>query len=168
MLKPSGVIQFEDLHAYIVCSDMREDEIRQLLAFTGAEEYDHEEAARVFINRSGVKFTLVDKQGAPIIIGGYNPVAPGVWQSWMAGTKDGWTLHWREITKASRWLMDELFKAGARRLQTNGLADRVEAREWYKRSLRMNFEGTWKEFGCGGEDVASYGLTRSQYYGQQQ
>lgn len=167
MQKPSNVVTFEDLHAYIICSQMRADEITQMLAFTGESEYDHEVAARAFINKQGPKFTLVDNDRTPIIVGGYSPVIPGVWQSWMAGTDEGWKLHWRAITKSSRWLMDALFETGARRLQTNALASRKEALQWYEKGLHLQYEGCWKEFGAGGEDVACYGLTRSRYYGQQ-
>lgn len=169
MKPPSGVVRFEDLHAYMICSQMRPDEIKQLLAFSGAKHYDHEVAARGFISNSGAKFTLVDASDTPIIVGGYWPISvPGVWQSWMAGSEEGWKFHWRSITKASRWLMDELFRTGARRLQTNGLADRVQAREWYEKGLGLKYEGTWRGFGANGEDVACYGLTREDYYGQQQ
>jgi hypothetical protein len=168
MQKPSNVVTFEDLHAYIICTQMRPDEITQLLAFTGADSYDHEMAARAFINKPGPKFTLVDEQGQPVIVGGYSPVIDGVWQSWMAGTEAGWCKHWRAITKASRWLMDALFEAGARRLQTNALQSRREAIMWYERGLHLKYEGTWKEFGCGGEDVACYAISRSAYYGHEQ
>lgn len=74
----------------------------------------------------------------------------------MVGTIDGWTLHWRSIITAKRWLMDGLFEMGARRLQTNALASRAEALAWYGRSLGLVREGTWRKYGRQGEDVAAF------------
>lgn len=164
---PSSVIEFRDWHAYEVCMEMRPDEIVQYMALTGATHYDFEVCARGFINTPGVKFTLADTDDkgrhSPFCIGGFQEVMPGVWQSWMGGTDTGWQRHWREITKASLWLQQELFASGARRLQTNALASRTAATEWYEKALHLKYEGTWAEFGSNGEDVACYAITRRDY-----
>jgi hypothetical protein len=83
-------------------------------------------------------------------------VFPGVWQSWMVGTQAGWDNHWRSITKGCRWLADQLFDQGARRLQTSALASRTWAIDWYVKSLKMTPCGVWKRYGIHGEDVAMF------------
>lgn len=153
---PSGVVPCKSVHLIYLCERMRPDEIEQYKALTGAKEYDPEVAAKGFINTPGLKYTLLGDDGLPVISGGYQEVSPGVWQSWMVGSMDGWGKYWRSITKASRWMMDGLMELGARRLQTNALASRTQAIEWYKRSLKMSYEGTWKRFGANGEDVVCF------------
>jgi hypothetical protein len=162
--KPDNVVEFRDWHVYNICARMRQDEVEQYEALVG--KFNEEVAARGFINLPGVRFTLVDDNGIPIIVGGYYEIGTGVWQSWMAGSMEGWSSHWRSITKASRWLMERLFETGARRLQTIALADRTKTREWYERSLKLIHDGTWEGHGNAGETVVTYGLTRRQFYGQ--
>lgn len=168
MEKPTAVVGFEDWHAYKVCLEMRQDEIEQYLALTYADEYDHQVAARSFVNMPGMKFSLVDAEYSPYCIGGFHEVIPGVFQSWMAGTEEGWRKHWRTITKGSLWLQEKMFEHGARRVQTTALASRVQAIEWYERSLNLVYEGTWEQFGRNDEDVASYAMTRRRFYGIEQ
>src|SRR5262249_33098205 len=119
---PSCVVPFRNVHALYLCERAREDEIEQYLAITGAKEWNSEVAAAGFIGMPGMRFTLLGADNMPACAGGYHEVSPGVWQSWMVGSCDGWEHSWRSITKASRWLMDGLFEMGARRLQTNCLA----------------------------------------------
>jgi len=135
---------------------MRPDEIEQYLAFVPAQTFDHEAAAVGFMNTPGLKFSLLGPDGFPACAGGYHEVLPGVWQSWMVGSCDGWKDGWRSITKASRWVADGLFEAGARRLQTNCLASRTRAIEWYERGLKLVREGTWRAYGLQGQDVALF------------
>jgi hypothetical protein len=152
---PSGVVEFRMGHALFLARAMRDDEIEQYEAL--CRPFDPEEAALDFCNRAGPKFTLVDALGLPIIAGGYTPSAfENCWDSWMLGTMAGWETHWRAITKASRWLGDELLASGARRLQTLCLASRSRTIEWYIRSLRMTPEGIAVGLGRGGEDVARF------------
>lgn len=154
--KPKNVVQFQDLHAYIVCGQMREDEQLQYMVCTGATEYDPQEAARNFINCDGIKFTLVDDDGMPVVIGGYTQPGLGRWSSWMAGTDAGWGQHWVSITRAARWLMSELIRTGARRIETVALASRTKANEWHERSLGLKLEGVARKYGQNGEDLAVY------------
>lgn len=163
ILKPSGVVEFRDWHVYALCQQMRADEIEQYEAVVGP--FDPEIAARGFINTSGIRFTLVDEVGNPIMCGGYFEINKEVWQSWMVGTMDGWEKNWRSITKASKWLIDALFQSGARRVQTMALAKRTKTRQWYEKSLKLVLEGEHPYFGKDGEAMVTYGLTRERYYG---
>ena len=153
---PSNIVACRNADLIWLCDRMRPDEIEQYLALTFAEKWDPEVAARGFMNTGGMKFTVLQNDGLPAAAGGYEEVQPGVWQSWMVGTPEGWAEQWRSLTKATRWLMDGLIEQGARRLQTTALASRECAIEWYERSLRMTREGTMRGYGRQGEDVAMF------------
>lgn len=155
---PSNVIPCTLPHLVYLCGRMREDEIVQYVALTGAEKYDPDVAAVGMFSGNGPRFTMVGKDRMPVVAGGYNEVLPGVWNSWMVGTQDGWDKNWRSITRASRWMIDLMFEHfRARRLETMALADRSAACWWYEKSLGMVYEGTRVGLGVGGEDVACYG-----------
>jgi len=156
---PSNLIACSAWHLLYLCERMRPDEIEQYMAFYPAEKFDPEVAAIGFMNTPGMKFTLLGPDNLPACAGGYHEVLPGVWQSWMVGSCDGWKDGWRAITKASRWMMEGLFEMGARRLQTNALASRTKALEWYERGLKLKREGTWFKYGLQGQDVALYSRT---------
>lgn len=157
---PSNVIVCRHAHLLYLCGVMRQDEIDQYVALTGADRYDPEVAAKGFINTQGLKFTVLMRDNTPAAAGGYEEVMPGIWQSWMVGSQAGWDEQWRSITKATRWLMGGLFEMGARRLQTNALASRTAAIEWYERGLGMVREGVWRKFGRNGEDVVAFACVR--------
>jgi hypothetical protein len=164
MRQPSGVIEFRDLHAYVVCFEMRVNEQAQNLAFNGLVEYDHEIAARAIISRAGPKYTLCDESGKPVLIGGFNSTSEGCWQSWQTGTDEAWSKHWRSATKASRWLLDELFQHGARRVSDTPLMSRTQAIEWIRRSMGFRLEGIMRQFGANGEDVGLFAITANDYF----
>jgi hypothetical protein len=153
---PRGVQDSRNVDFIILCDRMRPDEIEQYLALTGAKDYSPEVAARGFINMPGFKFSLVSEAGEVGCAGGFHEIIPGVWQSWMVGSVESWERDWRTITKGCRWVMDGLLAQGARRLQTTALASRAKAIEWYERGLGMQREGTWRNYGANGEDVACF------------
>lgn len=153
---PSNLVPFRNLHAVHICDRMREDEIAQYVALTGALTWEPEVAARGFMLVPGLKFTVLNSQGLPAASGGYEQVIPGIWQSWMIGTQDGWDECWRSLTKACVWLMDGLLKGQARRLETLVLASRAPACEWYERALGMHCEGEKKMFCADGSSALMY------------
>jgi hypothetical protein len=134
---PSNVVHCQPEHVMYLAAHMRPDEIEQWLAFTGKPEYRPREFAAFCYHKKGPCYTVLDNNGLPAAAGGYFYIAPGVWQSWMAGTMHGWATHWRSITKAVRWLMESMFKIGAKRLETYVLSNRTRAIEWYTRALGM-------------------------------
>lgn len=143
-----------------LAADARPDEIAQYEALTG-REWNVDAVANEHYNRVGLKFVLVGVDGAPVVAGGYDLIIPGVWESWMIGTMDNWRLHWLPITRAARRIMDRLLADGARRLQTEALASRTGACDWYTHGLKMTPEGVRKGFGMNGEDVALFARTRT-------
>jgi len=110
--------------------------------------------------RRAVTFLIGGSDGLPAAAVGYHEVFPGVWQSWMVGTMDGWARNWRSITKGTRFLMDHLLdRCGARRLQLNALASRTAAIDWYVNGLKMRYDGRMPCYGIHGEDVVMYSRT---------
>lgn len=140
----------------VLCAQMRPDEIEQYLALTGAQDFSFERAASAYWNTPGIKFTLLGPDGLPLVAGGFEPVRPGVYHSWMTGTMAAWETHWRSITEATNFLMDCMMEDGAVRIQTHALAKRVGACKWYEKGLKMQREGVLRRFSSTGEDVVVY------------
>lgn len=156
-----------------VCRNMRDDEIRQHVLIAAStddvSEYRPQVAALGMLNLGGVAFFGVDRKTSdPYVVGGYapDPYMPGVWQSWMAGTEAGWRDHWRDITRAVRWVQGKLLDGGARRLETNCIASRVDAQRWYTDFLGMKLEGERREYCVNGESLMLYGITREDWNGR--
>jgi len=158
---PSNIIPCRPAHLVYLCEDMRAAERAQFVAITGAPAYNPDTAAHCFVNtwaRSGAfSVTAVRANGLPAAAGGFEQVAPGEWQSWMLGTEEGWAEQWRSLTKASRWLLDRLFDAGAQRVRTIALTDRCKALEWFARSLGMAPDG------AAGDGITSFSIQRGTH-----
>lgn len=157
---PRNVMITKNWHITYLCERMRPDEREQFVSLSFADAFDPEAAAKQLIGLGGVKFSGIGADGMPLYAGGFFEIQPGVWESWMVGSLESWSTHWRNMTKTSRWLMAMLFDNGARRLQTTALASRTAACEWYMRSLGMHFEGTQRQYGRCGEDVACFSRVR--------
>lgn len=156
ILKPRSVITPSLTVLEYLCARARPDEVEQYAALTFGP-YDPEAAAVAFWRSGKWALAVAHPSGEPAAAGGYEEVAPGVWQSWMVGTEKGWREMWVDIHRATRFLTETLVDSGlARRLQTTALAKRAEARKWYER-LGLQYEGTMRGFAAGGEDVAFYG-----------
>lgn len=164
---PSNVIPCRAAHLVCLAEDMRQDERAQFLAVTGLQAYSPETAAHWLVDTAaksqGFAFTVLLDDHMPAAAGGFQPVAPGVWQAWMVGTEQGWAQQWRALTKTTRWLMDRIFEAtDAHRLQTSAITSRGKAIEWFERSLGFRQEGLQRHFGIRGEDIAHFSRLRGE------
>ena len=138
-----------------ICHDARAEEMEQYEATTGLEWHD-DDVANYLYNKAGIKFAIVVGDIA-VSVCGWEPLVSGVWQAWMIGTTDGWARYWRTITKESRKIIAAMWtETNTRRLQIPVLASRVKACEWFVRGLKFEYEGTMKQYGVSGEDVAMY------------
>lgn len=154
---PPGIVPARNWHFQYIAERMRPDEIENWKAVTGARDYIPDVAAGAFIAGAGVKFVLLDGAGIPVAGGGFENQGFGVWDGWMAGTLEGWTTHWRSLTKAARWYMGHLFtEQGARRITITTMASRSCATDWYRRSLGMQLDGVMRAAGAHGEDMVIY------------
>lgn len=153
----SNVIPCTLLHLLYLCERMREDERAQYMALSGASEFSPETVAVGFFNTPGLKFTVLGPDHYPAAAGGAEQIGPGVWQTWMVGSPDGWTKTWRSLTKAASWLVNGLLEQdGVRRVQATCLCARSSAAKWFERSLGMQPEGIWRKYGRNGEDIAMF------------
>lgn len=149
-IRPAGMLDLLTL-----CAEARDDEIHQQVALTGLP-WDIDAVAVAHYRRPGIKFTLARADDRAVCAGGWDEIAPGVWESWMVGTQAGWAAHWRAITKGSRQIMRQLFECGARRLQVPCLLSRAAACRWHERGLLMERESVMRGYGADGEDVAMF------------
>lgn len=144
----------------LIALTLCENDQRHFCAMTGTKEYDHDAAARYLAGLSGPVFCLLRDDGRPVGAGGCEPMGMGVFRPWMAITTDGWTKHWRDVTKAARRAMDATFADGARRMETETLAGDAKAIAWYEKSLGMVREGFHPAKYADGSDAVSFGRVR--------
>ena len=100
--KPASVITPSLTVLTYLCERARPDEIEQFVALTHSDEYDPEVAAGGFWRAGKWAMAVAHPNGEPAAAGGYEQVAPGVWQSWMVGTEKGWREMWVDIHRATR------------------------------------------------------------------
>ena len=153
---PANVVAPKNWHFQYLADHLRADEKSHWLAFSGADVFDADVAAQAYMMTPGLAFTLLGSDGMPAVAGGFREVRKGAWEGWMVGTAEGWDRHWRGITRATRWLMGQLFVMGARRLSIDTVATRVDATDWYGRALGMRLEGVQRRAGAHGEDIVTY------------
>jgi len=146
----------------MLARDMRADEKDQFCAVMGLTEYDADLAARVFIGFTGPSYCLVDGDGTPLVIAGFEQVRPKVWQAWMAGTPNAWRTQWKRITRECKRIGDALLASGdANRLQILALPERTAAHRWYE-ALGYRLEGRREQFFADGRDAVCYVKTRAR------
>lgn len=148
---------------WLVCSKLRQYDIDEFLASTGAPSWNFETMAGAMYSKVGPRFCLSFDNGDPVACAGFDELAPGSWQAWLLGTEEGWKHHWRAITKGVVDGFDRLFESGARRIQIHTLESRKDAIRWYEKSLRMRAEGVWREYGSGGENFALYAVLKQEW-----
>lgn len=137
----------------VTCS-AEEDEREQYIAMTG-EDWDVDEIVTTIHRKTGPKFVFLFDDEEPVAIGGFDLLAPGVWQTWFIAKEGAWK-HGKGITEHCRELIDVMFNEGARRIQILALTSRQQACKWYEKGLRMKQESVARNYGTSSEDVACY------------
>lgn len=143
-----------------ICGNMRQDEIEQHVAMAGG--FDPLRTAADRLLAPGTKFSLLTSGGMLLVAGGFEEIRSGVWRTWMVSFSGAWEGHWRTITAATREVYADLFRSGARRIETYVLAERTDTRNWYERGLRMRLDGVLPQYANDGRDVAVYSRTLRQ------
>lgn len=151
------------LDTYLMCRDLRPDDIAHYMAYSFMEEWDFEAAASDFWRRPGMKFCYQSTDGRPLAVLGLTPVTPGCFDMWMCSPLSTWETSGQGLTRALRWLAEYVFaECGVRRLQVETLQSRTGACEWYERGLKMRPEGVKPSFGRNGESVACFSRLRGE------
>jgi RimJ/RimL family protein N-acetyltransferase len=143
-----------------ICHELSDDERRQWVALSDGQPFDPEAMAIQLAAAAGPRWALVQADGAPLVIGGFSYLRPGVWQDWLIGTPSAWETHWRAISKHCRRVIDRMLETEAHRIQCISLADRTRAHAWY-RVLGYRQEGLLRGYGANGEDAIMFARTDS-------
>ncbi len=152
-------------YAY-VAAHLRADDQSEWVSLTGAA-FDADGFARAMLSIQGTAYVLLDSQGLPILLGGHEPIKPGVFQGWLAGTDAGWEQHGRSISRWCRKLQDAQL-AQCRRVQIIARADRTHAHVWYQKALGMTPEGIHRAWFADGSDAAVFSRTQGDARGLDQ
>jgi hypothetical protein len=146
-------------YAYLA-ERMRPDEIDQLCAFTGWDQYVPDRAARLWASTPGEQVVLLGADKRALGLGGLTPIAPGVMEAWSVSTLEAWDTHWRTITRVCRRQIEDALATTAHRVQVISLASRTRAHEWYERGLRLKHEGTLRRYTTDGRDAVIFARVR--------
>ncbi len=141
-----------------VAKRMRADERDQFIAMSGLPRYDADVCARAGANTPGASYAYVDRTGHPVLLGGFEPIRPGVFEGWHMATDDGWQKYGPLFHRLCIRLMNNLFANGAHRIQTCALTSRIQAHAWYERIGMMN-EGVLSGYCTDGQDGVMFART---------
>jgi RimJ/RimL family protein N-acetyltransferase len=147
-----------------VCHHLPQDQRDQWCALT-SDTYDPDNAVLTLSCRPGPKWAVIKSNGVPLAIGGYDAIRTGVWQDFLISTEEAWEKHLIDVTRFCRKVMQSMFDGGAHRLQAMVLADREEAKKWY-RLVGLEYEGTFRNYGSRGEDAMMYARVKENCDGQ--
>jgi len=142
-----------------VAIELPEDERRQLEEFSG-EQFTIDGCAIGNFTVPGPKW-VVKRDGVPLVVGGFSPLRPGVWQDFLLTTKEAWEpANAFRVTLACRRVMDAMFKSGqAHRIQCvvpeSRVSSRPELEKWYK-VLGYKKEATLHGYCANGYAAAVY------------
>lgn len=149
-------IAHPQLHDFsLLAQSMRSDEVRQYLALTGLDEYCPDVAARAFAAIPGLNYVVLER-GKPVLMGGFAPLRPGVYDAWLMGTDEAWAVHGFAFTRICRRAMDRLLQHTAHRVELVALADRTAAHVWYARGLGMVCEGVRPQYFADRQDGMAF------------
>jgi hypothetical protein len=139
-----------------VCLSLPEDERIDYKAFTG-RDYDPDEVAAEAWLYNGPKWAISDENDdrKALVVCGYIPQRPGVYQSWYYAMPEAWKPHGKEVTDLTRAIIGGMLERDAHRLETLCLNHRAKALRWYG-LLGLQYESTLCKFGANGEDAAMY------------
>lgn len=143
----------------MVALAMREDERAQWCATVGVPNYSGMLCARTLVAIPGPAFVLVGRDNRPLMLGGFEPIRPGVERGWMAAVEGSWEAHWFPMTREVRRLCRQRFTEGVHRIEALALAERTRTAEWFERGLGMQFEGCLRGYFADARAAALYSLT---------
>lgn len=141
-----------------ICHQLPDDQRHQWAALNG-EPYDPETVALEVASRAGPRWVLVDQCGVPVMLGGFQMLAPGVWQDWLLSTELAWTRYPKAATRVCRQQINLMLETEAHRVQATCLASRQRVRDWY-RLVGYQYEGRLRRAAANGEDVVIYARVR--------
>lgn len=121
--------------------------------------FDPEKLAHKLM-RTDLRYCCVDDNQVPVVVGGIDFITPAVGQCWMFGTDD-FPKVVREVTKATRRVLDDLLEKQVRRIEIRSIKTHTVAHEWYRRFLGFTeAPAVLRSYGVGGEDFLLFARIR--------
>ena len=121
--------------------------------------FEPEKLARKLM-RTDMRYCCVDDHHVPVVVGGIDFITPAVGQCWMFGTDD-FPKVVREVTKATRRVLDEILANQVRRIEIRSIETHKVAHEWYRRFLGFTGEPSMlQSYGVNGENFLLFARIR--------
>lgn len=141
------------LHDYsYLAARMRSDEMQQFIALSGMAEYDADIAARAIASIPGPTYVVLEGD-RPVLLGGFDPLRPRVYEAWLVGTDEAWGRHGHAFTRICRRAIEQMLHGDAHRIQVCALASRAAAHTWYERGLGLTREAYMTAHCANGDDA---------------
>ena len=146
------VVKMTALDCAFVCTNMREDDFLETSSLSFAKTRDAMVKATLD-EVSGEHYTVLNRKGEPVIIGGAYYDNPNVATMWLFAAKNITKRDWWVGTQFIIGLIDRMFENGmAHRIQALSISWRHIAHKWLQR-FGLNKEAHLKHIAEDGSDV---------------
>ena len=141
-----------------VCSNMRDEDFRETSSLTSSKT--RESMALTLMNQGGESYTISNRHGEPVLVGGAYYDNPGVGTIWLLATDKISHRDWWVTTKFITGLIELMFEKGvAHRVQALSIGWRHVAHKWLQK-IGLTKEGHLKGFSSDGYDVLVLGKSK--------
>lgn len=142
-----------------VCQRMREDDLNEFKATQKAQS--KEEIVKQLLAQNGEHYSIYNRSGVPVLVGGTFYENPGVATIWLIATNEIKNRDWWVTTKFINGLMDLMFDNNiCHRIQASSIGWRSVAQKWLQFDLGLEYEGKLKGFCINGYDLLMYGKVK--------
>jgi hypothetical protein len=149
------------LDILIVRTNIPDDEIDQMHAFTGRHETPEDTAARLW-RMPGMKWAIAAGDERAVAVGGLIEIRPGVAETWFLATQQAWVPK-SNLSALVRTVKDDALTLwGWHRIETYCLASREQAHTWYTFCIGLRCEATLEGFCADGRDAKLYTAVRAK------
>ena len=146
------VVKMTALDCAFVCTNMREDDFLETSSLSFAKTRDAMVKATLD-EVSGEHYTVLNRKGEPVIIGGAYYDNPNVATMWLFATNKITKRDWWVGTQFIIGLIDRMFENGmAHRIQAFSIGWRYVSHKWFKK-IGLKQEACLKGFTEDGLDV---------------
>jgi len=138
---------------------MREDDLNEFKATQKAQS--KEEIVKQLLAQNGEHYSIYNRSGVPVLVGGTFYENPGVATIWLIATNEIKNRDWWVTTKFINGLMDLMFDNNiCHRIQASSIGWRSVAQKWLQFDLGLEYEGKLKGFCINGYDLLMYGKVK--------
>lgn len=154
-IKGSPIREMTMADCIYVCLNMRDEDYRETSDLTYAKT--KEAMAHQILNQGGESYTICNRKGDPVLIGGTYYDNPNVGIIWLFATDEISKRDWWVTTKFIKELIEVMFENGtAHRIQALSIGWRKVAQKWLEK-IGLVKEGHLRGFARNGYDVLIFG-----------